>query len=271
MDQKTNDNAERSKYHVPNLERGLKIIELLASHPEGLTTSQITERLDISRNSVFRITATLHDHGYLERDEESKVFQLSNKFLTVGYAALTEQTLVEKALEPMRALRDKLRETVPLGVLHGHEGLIIEEVAGLHPFRFVLEPGKQFLIHTSAPGKAMVAFLPAEEREELLSKIVFKKFNDRTIIDRKSFGKVLEDVRRNGYAVDCAEETEGMHCVGAPIFNRHGYPVAAIWITGPSSRIKVNDFPRIGKEVKRQADRISKSLGYGLTNGEFQL
>jgi len=257
--------AKQSKYHVPNLERALKILELLAQHPEGLNTSRIVELLKYPRNSVFRITATLQDHGYLSRDEESKVFQITQKLLTLGYSAISEETLVEKALVVMRSLRDIYKETVPLGILHGREGLVIEEVPGVHSFRFVLEPGKRFHLHTSAPGKAIVAFLPDEEKMDLINKIRYTKFNSQTIVNKDQYLHELEGVQQRGYAVDHAEETEGMNCIGAPIFNRHGFPIAAIWMTGPSSRIKEEHFDSIGKEVKKHADRISKSLGYGIS------
>ncbi len=256
-----------SRYHVPNLERALEIMELLAEHPEGLTTTEITELLHIPRNSVFRITSTLLNTGYLIRNDESRTFQLSRKLLTLGYSAISDQTLIEKALSPMRQLRDRFKETVPLGILHGTEGLIVEEMQGSHSFRFVLEPGKTFHLHTSAPGKAMVAFLPEDERNALIQKIEYFVFNDRTIRNAEQYLKILQEVRKIGYAVDLAEEIEGMHCVAAPVFNRHGYPVAAIWITGPSHRIKESDVAQIAGEVKKTALSISQSLGFRAGSG----
>ena len=254
--------SDMSKYHVPNLTRALRIMELLTEHPEGLTTTEITSSLKIPRNSVFRITSTLLEFGYLVRDEESLIFQLSQKLLTMGYAALTEESLIEKSIGVMRRLRDRYMETVPLGILHGNEGLVIEEVQGTHSFRFVLEPGRRFQIHSAAPGKAIVAFLPEEEREQLIKEAKFIKYNDRTIGNKKDYRDVLIKVRQCGYAVDNAEEIEGMHCISAPIFNRHGYPIAAIWITGPSYRINHKDFEQIGSDVKKATYRISKSLGF---------
>jgi DNA-binding IclR family transcriptional regulator len=254
--------SDVSKYHVPNLTRALHIMELLTEHPEGLTTTHITSLLKIPRNSVFRITSTLLENGYLVRDEESLIFQLSQKLLTMGYAALSEESLIEKSIGVMRQLRDRYMETVPLGILHGNEGVVIEEVQGTHSFRFVLEPGKRFHIHSAAPGKAIVAFLPEEEQEQLIKHAKFIKYNDRTIRDKKDYRDVLDKVRQCGYAVDHAEEIEGMHCISAPIFNRHGYPIAAIWITGPSYRIKHKDFEQIGNDIKKATYRISKSLGY---------
>ncbi len=256
--------AGTSKYHVPNLERALKIIELLAHNSGGMTSSEISTMLNIPRNSIFRITATLHDNGYLLRDDETKVFQLSQKLLFLGYHALTEESLVEKALDQMRHLRDKFGETVPLGVLHGHEGLVIEEVPGIHSFRFVLEPGRKFHLHTAAPGKAIMAYLSDAEREMIFAKMRFKIYNSRTIANLKDYQKILQKVCRDGFAIDFAEEIEGMHCIAAPVFNRHAHPVAAIWITGPSFRIPESQFTEIGKEVRKHANSISKRLGYGL-------
>jgi len=249
-------------YHVPNLVRALRIFELLSERSAGLTTAQITELLKIPRNSVFRITSTLLENGYLLRDDETKVFQLSKKLLTMGYAALSEESLIEKSLDVMRKLRDEYKETIPLGILNGSEGIVIEEVPGLHSFRYVLEPGRKFQLHTAAPGKAILAFLPEEEREKIIKQIKFTFFNNNTVKNKTEYKKVLEKVKQVGYAIDHAEEIEGMHCLSAPIFNRNGYPIAAIWITGPSIRIKERDFNSIGKAVKKACMKISKSMGY---------
>lgn len=252
---------KNSEYHVPNLERALTILELLSKHSEGLTISDIATMLDYPRNSVFRIISTLHNYEFINRDEEYKTFCLSLKLLTVGMHALSEPTLVEKSLKAMRSLRDEYKETVPLGILRGAVGMVIEEVQGTHLFRFVLEPGRKFNLHTSAPGKAIIANLPQRERVELIDKIEFKIFNERTISNKEIFLKTLKKVCNNGYSVDKAEEIEGMHCIGAPIFNRHGHAFAAIWISGPSMRIDPKDFHAIGLNVRKHADSISLSLG----------
>ena len=162
----------------------------------------------------------------------------------------------------MRKLRDQYKETIPLGILNGNEGIVIEEVPGLHSFRYVLEPGRKFHLHTAAPGKAILAFLPKEEQDKIVHQIKFTSFNNNTIKSKTELKKVLENVKQVGYAVDHAEEIEGMHCLGAPIFNRTGYPIAAIWITGPSIRIKERDFKTIGNAVKKACLKISKSMGY---------
>jgi len=253
---------KNSEYHVPNLERALTILELITKYSEGLSIGDIATMLNYPRSSVFRIVSTLHNYGFLNRDDEYKTFCLSVKLLTIGMHALSEPTLVEKSLKAMHSLRDKYKETVPLGILKDSVGIVIEEVQGTHLFRFVLEPGRRFLLHTSAPGKAILAYMQEEERDMLIDRIDFKVFNKRTIDNKEKYIKTLKEVRKNGFSVDIGEEIEGMHCIGAPIFNRQGRAFAAIWISGPSVRIHPIDFHSIGLDVRKHADSISLSLGY---------
>jgi DNA-binding IclR family transcriptional regulator len=140
--------------------------------------------------------------------------------------------------------------------------VILEEVTGTHAFRFVLEPGKSFNLHTSAPSKAIIAYLPKHEQDILINNIKYERYTKNTIVTKKDFLQTLKEVNKQGFAIDHAEEIEGMHCLGAPIFNRKGLPIAAVWITGPSIRIKQSDFDTIGRDVRFHADKISRNLGY---------
>ena len=179
--------------------------------------------------------------------------------------ALSDPALVEVALPVMHSLQKVYKETVPLGIIKDDKGVILEEITGTHPFRFVLEPGKPFNLHTSAPAKAILAFLPKEEKELLIKKIKYTKYTENTILNTQHYLKILKQVKNQGYAIDHAEEIEGMHCIGAPIFNRKDYPVAAIWITGPSIRIHESNFDAIGQVVREHANKISKKLGSSKT------
>ncbi len=247
---------------MPNLERALELFELLSENPQGLKISEMSSILSFPRNSVFRIITTLNDTNYLFRDEESRTYRISPKMLNIGMKALNQPALVETALPVMHSLQKIYKETVPLGIIKYNKGIILEEVTGTHPFRFVLEPGKSFNLHTSAAAKAILAFLPDDEKESLLNTIKYTKYTDHTIQNEKDYIIELKKVKKQGYAKDFAEEVEGMHCLAAPIFNRTGYPVAAVWITGPSIRIHESDFDEIGREVRQHADKISKKLGF---------
>lgn len=256
------DNNNNSKYHVPNLERALFMIELLASSSAGMGLTEISNQLGISKNSTFRIAMTLLHHGYLTRDENSKVFNLSGKLLSVGYAAVTEQNLLEKSMDVLRDLRNSTKETVLIGIILADEGVVLEQVPGLHSFKFWIDVGTRFPLHTAVPSKAILAFLPEKIQQPICERIEFKKYTNKTITKLDDFLEELKTVKEKGFAKDDGEEVEGMHCIGAPIFNGNSYPVAAIWITGPSDRLPKSQFDQLGMSVKDHALRISQRLGY---------
>lgn len=250
------------RYHVPNLERALHLLEFLAVEPAGMGISDLARRLELPKNSVFRIVSTLHAHGYLVRDSSGRTFALGRKLLALGYAAVGEHHLVEKALDVMRDLRDRTGETVLLGTLLETTGVVLEQVQSLQPVRFVVDVGHRFPLHTAAPGKAMLAFLPEAEREALLPRLPLKRFTARTITDPDALCAEWATVRRRGYAYDRGEEIDGLHCVAAPIFNHRGQPVAALWVTGPAYRLKTAALTRAGAAVRDAALTVSGRFGY---------
>ncbi len=164
----------------------------------------------------------------------------------------------------MQLLRDETQETVLIGVRADTQGIVLEQVAATQPVKFLVDPGTHFPLHTSAPGKVFVAFLPEAEREAVLRRMKFTRYNERTLDSRAKFEAELGSVKELGYGLDRAEQIEGLHCVGAPIFNHRGHPIAAIWVTGPSFRFPASDLPRIGVKVVAAAERISRRFGYNL-------
>ena len=252
-----------SRYSVPNLDRALSMLELLSGSPEGMSQKEVASALNIPGNSVFRISRTLEERGYLEREDSSKRLRLTQKLLRLSCrSACGERSVTEAALDVMRGLREDTMETVLLGTLSGAEGIVIEQISGKHPFRFVVDVGVRFSLHTAAPGKAMLAALPVAESEALISQMAFTRFNARTITTPAEYREELRRTREAGFGVDAGEEREGAHCIGASILNGQGSPVASIWVTGPSSRLPIRDFTKVGKRVKDAAAQVSAKLGY---------
>ncbi len=249
-------------YKVPNLDRALSLLELLKEHPGGLTVSEIAKLMDIPVNSAFRISMTMLDRGYFIRSGKSKRFRMSRKLLSLASAAASEQDLLTLAIGPMRELRDEVKETVLLGTLIPGEarGVAIEQVPGLHPFKFLLDVGTNLVLHVGAPGKCFLAYLPEDERKEIMSRLKLTRYTKNTITTKAALKKELELTRQCGYGTDHGEWMEEMHCVGAPILDQYAYPVGALWITGPSTRLKERHFKSLGQTVAAYAERISQCL-----------
>jgi DNA-binding IclR family transcriptional regulator len=239
-------------------------MEHMLKHPNGLGISDLANHLDFPKNSVYRIVNTLLDHGYVNRDPDTKRFVLSRKLFSMAYNAVEEKGLMENALDCMRELRDEVKETVLISIISDDEGLVLEQMPGAHSFRFVVEPGTRRALHASSHGKAIMAYLPDVERDALLSRLKLTRFTDRTITTRAGMLEEFEQIRERGYAFDYAEGDEGVHCVSAPVLNRQGVAVAALTTTGPAFRMPESSFDEIGRKVKKHADRVSRRLGYGL-------
>ncbi|TXE07228.1 IclR family transcriptional regulator [Seonamhaeicola algicola] len=259
-------NDAKPNYNVPNLERGLLIIELLANHSKGLTLTEIIDVLDISKTSAFRIINTLIFKNYLQKNETTKKITLSRKMLTLGISSMNEQSIVEMSIDVMRALRDELKESVMLGVILGSKkGTILEQVSSSYPVKLFVERGTQFNLHSSVGGKSILAFLPDEESDSIIKQMTLTKYTKNTITSKVTFREQLKDVKKKGYAIDNGEDIQGIHCIGAPIFDEYGYPVASLWITAPHGRLPHDEFHKKGKIVSKYALDISEKLGYVAT------
>ena len=252
---------ELAEFKMTNLERGLAILELLKEYPEGLGTSEISRQLELPKNFIFRATSVLHSLGSIDRNADSKTFSLSRKLLSMGYHVLKHTSLIELSMPLMKELRNELKETVTLCSIEGTQGIVLDHVPSPHSLRLVVETGAHFQLHSSAPGKAMIAFMKGEDRDYLVSQLSLEKFTNQTITTKKGFLQALETVRENGYAIDLGEELEGIHCLSAPIIDERGVPVASLVVTGPSSRLEIKDFKLKGERIRDIADQISTRLG----------
>ncbi|MFA6544493.1 MAG: IclR family transcriptional regulator [Limisphaerales bacterium] len=242
-----------SELQVPALERGLAALELVAGTPEGLTLTEINAALKISPASGFRIATALEELGYVQRDATTKRFRLTHKLLLLGQPHSNGRSLVEAALEPMRRVLNITGETTQLCCLAGDACVIIEQLPSLHPFKYFVDLGSRAPLHCAAPGKAMLAFLPESERSSVLARLRLEKHTARTLTSRKALAEELDRARALGYAVDFGEHFEAIHCVAAPVLDRHGRAVAAITIAGPKERIPQARFAELGKVMMEAA------------------
>lgn len=232
---------------VPALQRGLAMLEYLAGSPEGATLSELATQLGISIASVFRLAGALEELGYVQREEKTKRYAVTQKLLLLGQPHSGRRSLAEAALEPMRRVLAETGETTQLCVLAEADCVMLEQLPSVHPFKYIVDLGSRAPIHCCAPGKAILAFLPDDALDAILPRLKFEKHTERTITSRKALLVELERIRACGYALDRGEHFDGIHCVAAPLLNRHGHTIAAITIAGPATRIPAGSFASIGQ------------------------
>ena len=259
---KDSDQSSSSKFHVPNLERALKILELLGDHSEGLGITEIVEIMEIPKNSVYRITQTLYSYGYLNRHEDSKRFYLSRKLLALGHKALSEENILEVALPYMRDLSEALETTVFIGALIDKEGVVLGSSPAGKPFQLDVAAGTRFNLHCSAPGKALLAFLPESRRDALLKELDYQVFTETTLKNSQELSAVLDIAVEEGFTYDREEEFEGLTCVAVPVFNQNREVVASVWVSNTTGQLKNIGFDKIRAGLKACTDKIAADLGY---------
>ena len=244
----------------PGTERTLAILEVLSLHPGGLSLADLTRELGVAQNSIFRITNTLLERGYLHRRDSDRKFVLSNKLFELSRPRVHEKSLTVCAYEAMQGLSAATGETCQLLVRSRDKCVVLEQVTGEHPVKVMGEIGMRVPMYSCAPGKAILAWLPEEEIQGWYRRVRLKKFTDTTFSTRKALDAELAETRRRGYSVDRSEGLEGIRCVGAPVFDNYQYPVASITMMAPVFRMKEEEFPKYGKECIRAAQAIRERL-----------
>ena len=245
---------------APALSRGLQLLEILDAAPEGLNLTQLSAAIESPKNSTARLVQTLIQHEYVVRDDNTMINRLTGKLLRMGQPRLREVSLVEYSLDSMRSLRDAVGETVQLGIPSGDEGIIIEQVMSTRAVRIGVDLGLRFGLHNNAPGKVLLAFRSAKERERTIARIELKRSTDRTITDKHKLREECDLVVAQGYSIDWGEADEGIHCVAAPIRDRSNVLVAAIWVSGIAGRMPKTVFPSVAVHVMKAAQEIERKL-----------
>jgi DNA-binding IclR family transcriptional regulator len=257
----------RAQTGAPALQRGLNVLEFLHTRMDGETLSMIARGLHYPVNSVRRMLNTLTHNGYTDYDSESRRYRISRKLARLALDDARDRGLLACTLDILRDLRDILKETVVVTILDGDEGLVLEQVQGLYPFRFVCHPGTRQPLHASASTKCILAFSPPTVREAALRNCRFPRMTPRTITRRAMFMRELESIRKQGYGVDRGELYPGVLCVAAPVFNARGEVVASLTVTGPDNRMPESKFPIIGQMLCAHALKASQRMGYTPSQG----
>ncbi len=245
---------------APGTERTLAILELLGRHRSGLSLTEIARDLELPLNSVFRITATLHNRGYLQRREDDKRFVLSNKLFDLSRPQVREKSLVVCALEAIKWLRNETGETAQLLVAVNHKMTVLEQCVSTQPIKVSGTVGLRVPMYSCAPGKAVLAHLPPGEMEDFFAHVTLRRFTAATLATRAALEVDFVKVRKRQYALDLAEGLEGIHCVGAPVLDDYQYPVAAVTVMGPGFRLKRDLFEPTGRLCVLAAGMVRERL-----------
>jgi DNA-binding IclR family transcriptional regulator len=244
------------------VERTLLILETVAQRAGGMSNADVNRKLKIPKSSASYILRTLEQRGYLRRDRDDGKYRLGMKILSLSRAALSGVDIREVALPVMRHLVEQIHLTTHLAILDHEEAVYVEKVEAPSFIKMDTWIGRRMEVHSTAVGKALLAYLDAGERETILRHRGMKKLTPHTITSVAKLMKEFDRVRQLGYSVDDEENSLGARCVGAPIFNSEGRVEASIGSTGTITAVPRDAVPRLAETVKDAARRISHLIGY---------
>ncbi|MEO8127891.1 MAG: IclR family transcriptional regulator [Bryobacteraceae bacterium] len=260
-----NSNAKEADFQeghekgAPAVARALVILEALAASRKGLTLSQIVRAAKVPRSSAYYIMNTLEHSGYVFRSSPRARYTFTPKLFAMANRSVIGLGLREQALPFLRELAEHSQLTVHAAVISQDDVVLIEKVApsGYPPLPTWV--GKRLPIHCTGAGKALMSYMPQEQLEHHFRQ-GFIRYNDNTIVSPARMKLELERIRANGFAFDDEEETVGLRCIGAPLFDGGEQPVAAISIAGTIAEINDENLNDLARMVKNTAQAISARL-----------
>ncbi len=238
----------------------LRILELLDRSPAGLQLKDIARLTGLNKSTAHRFLRHLEGEGYLFRDD-SGAYMIGPRLVRFG-TGVSYQAMLSRISRPvLEQVWSDTGETVNLATIVGPEILYLDVMESLHTFRLVSQIGSRRPLSCTSLGKAMLAAMPAEQRELLLPTLHFESTTPRSITSVARLRKDLAQIAQLGYALDDEEAVTGARCVGAAILDANGKVAGGISISGPTARINKTNLASIARTVKLAALEISSRLG----------
>ncbi|WP_409300839.1 IclR family transcriptional regulator domain-containing protein [Peribacillus sp. SCS-155] len=259
---------KESGYFVNSVAKGFQVLNAFDSSSVYLTLSDLERKTGINKATVRRFVLTLVDLGYVRISEANK-FQLSPKVLDLGAHYLESLNLPDIAHPILEIIASKVKESTNLAILDKADIVYLSRVnAAERIIGANLRVGSRLPYYATSLGKALVAWLPEEDRRDIWSSAKIEALTDKTIIDFQEFEAHLSTCRQLGYADGNDELEIGLRSIAVPIFNWKGKPIAAMNISTNNMRsseekIKNTYLPALiegAMELNKQV-KVHKILG----------
>lgn len=253
-----NDTTDQNT--IKSLDRAMEVLEFLSA-AQGKALTSLAQDLDQSPATVYRILVTLQGRGLVEFDAEEQLWHIGAQAFVIGARFLRRTSLVDRARPILRRLMEATGETANLGMEREGQVLFLSQVETHANIRAFFPPGTLSALHASGIGKALLANIEPDRLERLLSRGPLERFTDHTITSRAALLEDLAQVRARGFAIDNEEKSAGMRCIAAPVFDVNREAVAGISVSGPVSRVSLEQVERLGGAVVSAARQLTVAIG----------
>ncbi|PWA06055.1 IclR family transcriptional regulator [Pueribacillus theae] len=247
---------------IQSVDRALRILDLFDEHTTELKITEISSLMRLNKSTVHSLLKTLQKHHYIDQDEDGGKYKLGMKLLERGNLVTSHLDIRTVARKYLLELSMKTGYTLHLVIQDGNEGVYIDKVEGTSATILYSRVGRRVSLHCSSVGKVLLAFKKKEELKQILKGYIYKKQTPNTITNEKDFLKELDQVKKEGYAIDREENEPAVSCIAVPIRNHLEEVIAAVSISMPSPRLNDEEIDKIVPKLKQVGDDISRQMGY---------
>jgi len=248
------------KVENSGLIRGLNVVSAIAESKTPLRFADLQSSLEVPKATLHRLLSSLQLEGMVRFDESSQAYRVGYRLLELANMAWKQSDVRDLAYPFMLDLAEVSGESVQLAVLVDSNAVYLSQVESEQSIRYTVSVGDKSPAYCSGVGKAILAMLPTEQRESLIESIEFKRYTQQTIISPVLLNRQLNEIRKNGFAVDNEEHQHGVCCVASAIVDSLGMPVAAISVTAPTFRVTDSNFQDWGRRVAKASAAIAQRL-----------
>lgn len=246
------------QYSVLPVAKAMQVFAYVASQPHAVTLAEVAQALSLPKTTVFRYLQTLSASGFFAHDIERDRYGVGERFRALAQKDAVHHSIRRSAEAELDQLVDGFRQTVNLGVLAEDEVVYVDIREATRSQRFQARIGHRHPVHSTSLGKAIAAFLPDETVERLI-RPEFEQRTFRTLTDPRTFRRQVVETRRRGFAMETGENEDGVTCIGVPILDGHGFPIAAMSLSAPENRMRVLA-DRAAEALQDAARRITEAL-----------
>ncbi len=223
-------------YIVQPVAKALAVLAFVEDAGQEVGLSDVARALGLPKTSAFRYLYTLTAAGFLAYGNSRDRYRAGLRLHRGKESETSLPRLRELALPVMAHLRTRFNETVNLGIPDRDRVVYVEMIESSRALRMQARIGERHPLNSTSLGKAILAYMPEPERAALL-RSPLQAMTGRTTVDADSLKRQLRDVARRGYAIEVGENEEGLMCIGAPILDRSGRPIAALSVSAPDARM----------------------------------
>ncbi len=257
------DAVQSRTKNVQAVDRTLAILETLAAHRNSVPLSVLAREVGLNVSTVHRLLHTLMGRGFVQQEAESGRYRLGLKIFELGTAALSALDVRQMGRPLLEEIVRTCNESANLVVLDQDEVVYVDQVESSRQVKMIAKIGGRAPVYCTGAGKAILAHLPPADRDRLLEHVTLQRRTARTIVDPEDLRRELAGIARRGYSLDLEEMEEGVRCVAAPVWNSFGRVVAAVSVSGPSSRLTDEYLEaKLIPTVRSAALQLSRRLGF---------